>query len=135
MPRFDSDACFASLVGECENGHWQIQPAEGIKTVKRRYRDETLVLETTFETDAGVVLLIDFMPLPREGEQTIEVMRIVVGKGGAGFVSGFGAGTPEVLLWRCPVPLRCVSCDGGKPARLIVHSLSCHRNTRKLMSI
>src|SRR5919107_431302 len=78
VPRFDSGAIFAALLGDEENGHWTIAPAEaaGEVTTRRRYRDETLVLETEFETADGVVRLIDFMP-PR-GEAP-DVVRIVEG--------------------------------------------------------
>jgi GH15 family glucan-1,4-alpha-glucosidase len=78
VPRFDSGAIFAALLGDEENGHWTIAPAEsaGAVTTRRRYRDETLVLETEFETADGVARLIDFMP-PR-GEAP-DVVRIVEG--------------------------------------------------------
>ena len=62
VPRFDSGAIFAALLGTEENGHWSIAPAGTVTSVKRRYRDETLVLETEFETADGVVRVIDFMP-------------------------------------------------------------------------
>ena len=61
-PRFDSDACFAALVGREEHGRWVIAPRDKAK-VTRRYRGNSLILETRFVTDAGAVLLIDFMPL------------------------------------------------------------------------
>ena len=48
LPRFDSGACFAALLGDRENGHWQIAPADPDHTVERRYVPGTLVLETTF---------------------------------------------------------------------------------------
>ncbi|HEU4972251.1 MAG TPA: trehalase-like domain-containing protein, partial [Gaiellaceae bacterium] len=65
FPRFDSGAVFAALLGTPENGHWTIQPAGEFRPRGRRYRADTLVLETELETDSGVVRLIDFMP-PRE---------------------------------------------------------------------
>ncbi|GIF12167.1 glycoside hydrolase family 15 protein [Actinoplanes teichomyceticus] len=77
VPRFDSGAIFAALLGEAENGHWTIAPAAGPVTTRRRYRDETLVLETEFETATGVARLIDFMP-PRT-ESPSSVVRIVEG--------------------------------------------------------
>uniref|UniRef100_UPI0038F6A698 trehalase-like domain-containing protein n=1 Tax=Streptomyces galilaeus TaxID=33899 RepID=UPI0038F6A698 len=61
-PAFDSDACFAALLGTSRNGRWLLAPAETIKRTSRRYRDDTLILETRFETNGGVVELIDFMP-------------------------------------------------------------------------
>src|SRR5436189_5716658 len=62
FPRFDSPACFASLVGDKENGHWRFFPAENVEGTRRRYRGETLILETEIETKSGAVRLIDFMP-------------------------------------------------------------------------
>ncbi|MGA5300977.1 glycoside hydrolase family 15 protein [Nucisporomicrobium flavum] len=76
VPRFDSGAIFAALLGTEENGHWTIAPAGEATAVRRRYRDDTLVLETEFETADGVVRLVDFMP-PR-GEAP-DVVRIVEG--------------------------------------------------------
>src|SRR5215218_9814986 len=63
-PRFDSDACFAALLGKPSNGRWLLSPSEDILEVTRCYRPDTLVLETTFRTPTGRVTLIDFM-LPR----------------------------------------------------------------------
>src|SRR5215213_7210011 len=51
-PRFDSGACFAALLGGPENGRWRIAPAAEIRSVSRRYREGTLILDTEFETDA-----------------------------------------------------------------------------------
>ena len=76
FPRFDSGACFASLLGTTENGHWRFWPNDKIKKLSRRYRGETLILETTIETASGAVRLIDFMP-PR-GENP-DIVRIVEG--------------------------------------------------------
>lgn len=50
LPRFDSPACFAALLGDPNNGRWQIAPAAEIKATRRRYRGDSLVLETEFET-------------------------------------------------------------------------------------
>jgi GH15 family glucan-1,4-alpha-glucosidase len=76
VPRFDSGAIFASLLGDEENGHWTLQPQGRFSSPGRRYRDDTLVLETDLETDSGAVRLIDFMP-PR-GEAP-DIVRIVEG--------------------------------------------------------
>ncbi len=62
-PRFDSPACFAALLGGPENGRWLIAPQDGTACTSRAYRQNTLILETQFETDGGAVLLTDFMPL------------------------------------------------------------------------
>src|SRR5262245_26934090 len=64
-PRFDSDACFAALLGTPEHGRWLLAPCDRLVRTSRRYRENTLILETRFETSDGAAVLIDFMP-PRE---------------------------------------------------------------------
>jgi len=76
-PRFDSDACFAALLGTPEHGRWQIAPREPPRRITRRYRPKTLILETRFETADGAVTLIDFMP--QRGRNS-DVVRLVVGE-------------------------------------------------------
>ena len=76
LPRFDSGACFAALLGSPEHGRWLIAPGAEVRTVRRRYRDGTLILETEFETDAGAVRVIDCMPLSSERR---DVLRVVEG--------------------------------------------------------
>jgi GH15 family glucan-1,4-alpha-glucosidase len=61
LPRFDSAACFAALLGDEGHGRWLMAPADANARVTRRYRDGTLILETTFETESGAVVLIDCM--------------------------------------------------------------------------
>jgi GH15 family glucan-1,4-alpha-glucosidase len=61
LPHFDSDACFASLLGGPNNGSWQIAPTVPVREVRRRYRKDTLILETDFVTDEGTLRLTDFM--------------------------------------------------------------------------
>jgi GH15 family glucan-1,4-alpha-glucosidase len=78
-PRFDSDACFAALLGTPEHGRWLIAPADAEARITRRYRGDTLIMETDFETADGAVTVIDFMP-PRD--QASDVVRIVVGRRG-----------------------------------------------------
>src|SRR6516164_6276474 len=78
-PRFDSDACFAALLGTPANGRWLLAPASGVNNTSRRYRDHTLILETRFETADGAVTVIDFMP-PRSGHS--DLVRIVRGESG-----------------------------------------------------
>ena len=62
VPRFDSAACFTALLGDKSNGRWLIQPAGKITKTSRRYRGESLILETHFTTSTGKVRVIDFMP-------------------------------------------------------------------------
>ena len=76
-PRFDSGAVFAALVGECDNGHWLIAPTDANARRQRRYRGNTLVLETDLVTADGVAKLIEFMPLRDQG--TSHIVRIVQG--------------------------------------------------------
>src|ERR1700736_1363748 len=76
FPRFDSGACFAALLGEPENGRWLIRPTTAVRGISRRYRDDSLVLETEIETDTGCVRLIDFMPL---SDERWDLVRIVEG--------------------------------------------------------
>ena len=81
LPRFDSDACFAALLGTREHGRWKIAPAGKILHVSRRYRPGTTILETSFETPEGAVTIIDFMPLA-EDEDHVDLVRIVRGDRG-----------------------------------------------------
>ncbi|MDP8942639.1 MAG: glycoside hydrolase family 15 protein [Actinomycetota bacterium] len=76
LPRFDSGACFAALLGDERHGRWLIAPAIPVRRTRRRYRPGTLLLETEFETEAGVVRLVDAMP-PRQRQP--DVVRVVEG--------------------------------------------------------
>jgi len=80
LPRFDSGACFAALLGTPDNGRWQIAPTSDVRKVTRRYREGTLVLETDFETDEGAATIVDCMP-PRT--EAPDLVRIVVGRRGS----------------------------------------------------
>jgi GH15 family glucan-1,4-alpha-glucosidase len=98
-PRFDSEACFAALLGTPDHGRWLVAPRDEAK-VTRRYRPGTLILETTFETRDGAVTLIDFMPV-RDGHS--EIVRLVVGTRGTVAMQtelvlrfGYGAVVPWV---------------------------------------
>jgi GH15 family glucan-1,4-alpha-glucosidase len=79
LPCFDSPACFAALLGTKDNGHWRIAPSDSSARISRRYRDDTLILETTFETAAGAATVIDFMP---KIDGRCDLVRLVVGKRG-----------------------------------------------------
>ena len=79
LPRFDSDACFAALLGDAGNGYWRIAPAAAEPRATRRYRGDTLVLETTFEADGGVVRLVDCMPIREEHPQVVRMVEGVAG--------------------------------------------------------
>ena len=124
-PRFDSDACFAALLGTPEHGRWLLVPRATDVKVTRRYRDDTLILETRFETETGTVCVIDFMP-PRD--HSSDLVRIVVGERGevamhTELVIRFGYGNavpwvthiahdtwraiagPDMVLLRTPAPM------------------------------
>jgi GH15 family glucan-1,4-alpha-glucosidase len=127
LPRFDSPAVFARLLGTEENGFFRIAPAGGAGVVRRRYRDDTLVLETAFETDRGRVTLVDFMP-PGDPRRPLRLVRLVRGDGGTvpmeatlAFRFGYGRTVPwvtrlddgvralagpDLLRLRSPAPLR-----------------------------
>ena len=129
-PRFDSDACLAALVGDARNGQWRLRPADPHPTVVRRYRPDTLVLETDFTTTTGAMRVIDFMPR-RDGAPTL--VRIAVGLGGTvevetelrlrfgyGFVPPWieaeqdgviGRVGPDLVAFYADVPLQCRQSD------------------------
>jgi GH15 family glucan-1,4-alpha-glucosidase len=102
VPRFDSDACFAALVGYDEHGCWAIRPTVAVRETRQNYRGETMILETEFVCDGGVVRLTDFMPLG-ESEHRADVIRIVEGIEGEVPVElllhvrfGYGADAPWI---------------------------------------
>jgi GH15 family glucan-1,4-alpha-glucosidase len=98
-PRFDSEACFAALLGTRDHGRWLVAPRDETK-VTRRYRPGTLILETFFETRDGAVTMIDFMPFRDDHS---EIVRLVVGTRGTVAMQtelilrfGYGAVVPWV---------------------------------------
>jgi GH15 family glucan-1,4-alpha-glucosidase len=100
MPRFDSDACFAALLGDDDNGFWRIAPAAPVRSARRWYREGTLTVETELVTDDGVIVLIDFMAI---GDPLGDVVRIVCGTAGTVAMrmelvirSGYGLSVPWV---------------------------------------
>jgi GH15 family glucan-1,4-alpha-glucosidase len=102
-PRFDSDACFAALVGYDEHGRWALRPTVGLRETRQRYRGDTMILETEFVCDGGVVRIIDFMPMSGR----CDVMRIVEGVDGEVPIEmlldvrfGYGADKPLIEMTR-----------------------------------
>jgi GH15 family glucan-1,4-alpha-glucosidase len=77
LPRFDSASCFSALLGDESHGRWLVAPVDEVLTTTRRYRPDTLVLETDFETAEGVARVTDFMPPRADGPPRF--MRIVEG--------------------------------------------------------
>ena len=78
LPRFDSPACFAALLGDRDNGRWLIAPHDRNHKSSQRYLPSTAVLETRFETPTGVVTVTDFMPMSGD-EERVDVVRMVQG--------------------------------------------------------
>jgi GH15 family glucan-1,4-alpha-glucosidase len=112
-PRFDSDACFAAILGTPDNGRWRIAPKDVDVRVSRRYRKNTLILETRFETSMGAVTLIDFMPLRTN---LPDIVRLVVGERGQvtmcmELVLRFGYGA--VVPWVTRLPDRTLRAIAG----------------------
>jgi GH15 family glucan-1,4-alpha-glucosidase len=112
-PRFDSAACFAALLGDESNGRWRIAPVDPHPTVRRRYHDGTLILETEFETATGTAAVIDFMPVR---ESVSDLVRLVVGRRGRvamdmEFVLRFDYGASVPWVTRLP--------DGGQGLRAV----------------
>jgi GH15 family glucan-1,4-alpha-glucosidase len=120
-PRFDSDACFAALIGDPSNGRWQFAPiAENVRTT-RRYREDTLILETRFETDDGVVTMIDFMPVR---DHSADLVRILIGERGSVRMRGelvirFGYG--KLVPWVSRLEDRALRAISG-PDMLVLHA-------------
>ncbi|HET7358306.1 MAG TPA: glycoside hydrolase family 15 protein [Nocardioidaceae bacterium] len=75
LPRFDSPACFAGLLGDNENGHWLLGPADEAR-VSRRYLENTVALETTYTTDTGSMTVLDLMPF---GDKRADIVRRITG--------------------------------------------------------
>jgi GH15 family glucan-1,4-alpha-glucosidase len=141
LPRIDSDACFAQLVGSNRNGYWSLRPAAPAHSVERRYRPDTLILETELACDGGRVRVIDFM-VPGEiddiirvvegieGEVTMHcdlVVRFGYGKhipwitceedGRASLTSG-----PHSLMFESPIPIRPDWDDARLEATFVVRA-------------
>ena len=76
FPRFDSEACFAALLGSRENGCWSLKPSSGHDAVRRHYRHDSLILDTEFDTADGRIRITDFMPIRGEAP---DIVRIVEG--------------------------------------------------------
>ncbi|HET7280110.1 MAG TPA: glycoside hydrolase family 15 protein [Dermatophilaceae bacterium] len=80
FPRFDSGAIFASLLGTEEHGRWLLTPSSPVRATRRRYRPDSLILETEFDTDEGTVRLVDFMPVRGEAPDLVRIVEGVRGR-------------------------------------------------------
>jgi GH15 family glucan-1,4-alpha-glucosidase len=126
-PRFDGSAGFAALLGSRENGRWLLRPSDGNAKVARRYRDRTLILETSIESRDGAATIVDFMPIRGKASN---IARLVFGRRGrvalhTELILRFGYGLyapwqtrledgaicavagPDMVLLRTPVELGC----------------------------
>lgn len=133
-PRFDSDACFAALLGDADNGRWLICPADSPFTVTRTYRDRTLILDTRFEASSGVVTVTDFMP-PRGGASDL-IRQVTCDRGRVRLkmelVLRFGYGT--VVPWVSKVDRRTIHAIAG-PNLIVAHSdVDMHREDSKMVA-
>ncbi|MFF8831115.1 glycoside hydrolase family 15 protein [Streptomyces sp. NPDC015131] len=120
VPRFDSPACFAALLGGDENGRWRLAPAGADRCNRRSYVTDTLVLETVWETAGGAVKVTDFMP-PRGGFP--QVVRRVEGLSGRVAMRGeltlrFDNG--RIVPWTREVDGRTVAAVAGPDSALLV---------------
>jgi GH15 family glucan-1,4-alpha-glucosidase len=78
-PAFDSDACFAAILGTRKNGRWLIAPSGDVTRISRRYLGDTLILETCFETKSGAIALVDFMPPRGKASDVVRLVRGIKG--------------------------------------------------------
>jgi GH15 family glucan-1,4-alpha-glucosidase len=137
LPRFDSPACFAALLGDEHAGTWRVAPAAGGAATRRRYRDDSLILETEWDTPDGTVRLVDLMPPRGDSAELVRVVEGVSGRvpmtmllaprfdyghvrpwtrcDGTGMTAVAG---PDTVRLHCPVPLSEV--DGTVTARFTV---------------
>jgi len=125
-PRFDSDACFAALLGTRDHGRWLISPRDPSPRITRQYRRDTLILETTFETHEGVVKLTDFMPLR---DNRSDVVRIVTGERGrvamhTELILRFGYGA--IVPWVTRLPDGGIRAVAGPDMVLLCSSVKLH---------
>ena len=80
LPRFDSPACFAKLLGDDSNGSWRLAPKGAARATHRRYLGDSLVLESEFVTDEGTVRVTDCMPVRREHAEVVRLVEGVRGR-------------------------------------------------------
>ena len=80
LPRFDSAACFARLLGDEDNGHWRIAPKGADRCTRRAYRSDTLVLDTEWETDEGTIRVTDLMPQRHRAPDVVRIVEGISGK-------------------------------------------------------
>jgi GH15 family glucan-1,4-alpha-glucosidase len=99
FPHFDSDACFARLLGDETNGYWRIAPVGEVTSTTRRYREGTLVLETEFTTATGVLRLTDCMPIREVHPQVVRTVECLSGQVEVRMELCIRFGYGEVVPW------------------------------------
>jgi GH15 family glucan-1,4-alpha-glucosidase len=99
LPRFDSAACFASMLGDEDNGHWSIAPREPVVGLRRQYQPDTLILETEFNTVSGRAVLIDFMPPRDEAADLVRIVRGLEGTVDFSLILRIRFGYGSVVPW------------------------------------
>lgn len=119
LPRFDSPACFAALIGTPDNGYWRIAPLGAGRCTSRAYRRHSLVLQTLWETPTGAVRITDAMPPRRDTASIVRVVRVVEGLSGSvamgmSLVLRFAYG--EVVPWLRPVGAGTIEAVAGPDA-------------------
>ncbi len=127
LPRFDSESCFAAILDRYRGGNWRIGPADRSLCSARRYLPETMILESTFETDSGIARLVDFLPVedpthgrkPRAAQPREVVARLVIGVSGSvpmtmHFEPRFGYG--QITPWFRAGASRGIQAIGGPHA-------------------
>jgi GH15 family glucan-1,4-alpha-glucosidase len=126
-PRFDAPACFAALLGDEDNGRWSIAPAGEVTSTHRRYRDDTEILETTFECETGQLQLTDFMPV-HSGCVLIRIVRCLRGRVAVRMLCAprfdYGRNYPEIECGEC-------FTFHHRGESLVLHSsmrAQCHKN-------
>jgi GH15 family glucan-1,4-alpha-glucosidase len=133
-PRFDSDACFAGLLGTPDNGRWRIAPRADKFHATRKYCDDTLILETRLRTDDGVVTVIDFMPM---SNGTSAIVRMVRGESGRvpmcmELVFRFGYGL--IVPWVSRLPDRTLRAIAGPDMVLLSTPIDTHGENFKTIA-
>ena len=121
LPRFDSPACFAALLGQPEHGRWLIEPVAPPARIERQYMGGSLVLITMFETSKGAIEVVDFM---RPRRRLSHLVRLVRGLRGrvvmrTEFVLRFDYGS--VVPWVERLPEGGISATGG-PDRVVLRT-------------
>jgi hypothetical protein len=119
LPRFDSSACFAKLLGDEDHGSWKLAPKGSHGATHRHYRGDTLVLESEFVTDEGTVRVVDCMPIRQQHPEVVRLVEGVRGKVTMEMVLTIRFGYGQIIPW----------------VRRIGRDPQCHRRTRRALAV